>query len=106
MSLIWFSLASYGLTQVLMYGKALDKVRPTKGWLKDLLSCSMCTGFWVGLLLWSISGFTRLFNFDESIVTGVICGFAGSAVAYVMCVLFDDNGLKIEKTIYKKGEQE
>jgi hypothetical protein len=54
----------------------------------------------------SLSGFTKLFNFGESIVTGAICGFAGSAVAYVMCVLFDDNGLKIEKTVYKKGEQE
>ena len=56
MSLIYFVLAAYGLTQILVYGSIFNKVRPTTGWFGDLFSCPMCVGFWVGVLLFGING--------------------------------------------------
>ena len=100
MTFIWFSLISYGLTQILVYGKILDPIRPKTGKLGQLLSCPMCTGFWVGLFLWSVKDYTQLFTFDNSFVTGLLLGFAGSATAYVGNTLFGDEGLKVEKLVH------
>ena len=100
MTFIWFCLISYGLTQILVYGKIFDPIRPKSGKLGQLLECPMCTGFWVGLILWYLSFYTELINFDGSLITALLCGFAGSAAGYVPNILFDDNGLKIEKTVY------
>lgn len=100
MTFIWFSLISYGLTQILVYGKILNPIRPKSGKLGQLLECPMCTGFWVGLFLWSVKDYTQLFTFDNSFVTGLLLGFAGSAAAYVGNTLFGDEGLKVEKLVH------
>ena len=100
MTFIWFCLVSYGLTQILVYGKILDPIRPKSGKLGQLLECPMCTGFWVGLFLWSVKDYTQLFTFDNSFVTGLLLGFAGSAAAYVGNTLFGDEGLKVEKLVH------
>ena len=105
MSLILFSFACVGLTQILVYGKILDPVRPSVGWLSTLLSCPMCTGFWVGVFLWAISGFTELFIFDRSLVTGFVLGCYSSFVSYVGNMLVCDEGLQI-KTNYKGAKNE
>jgi hypothetical protein len=97
---IWFSLISYGLTQILVYGKILNPIRPKSGKLGQLLECPMCTGFWVGLFLWSVKDYTQLFTFDNSFVTGLLLGFAGSAAAYIGNTLFGDEGLKVEKLVH------
>ena len=99
MNFIWFCFLSYSLTQILVYGKIFDKIRPTEGRLGELLSCPMCTGFWVGLFLWSISDFTTLINFDSSLITGLLCGFVSSGASYILNMLFGDNGFKIEKKV-------
>ena len=62
----------------------------------------MCTGFWVGIFLWSVSNRTELFTFDDSIVTGLLLGFAGSAAAYVGNMVFGDEGIKVEKLVHVK----
>ena len=95
MQLVYFSLVCAGLTQILVYGKIFDKIRPTKGWMGELLSCPMCTGFWSGLFLWAANGFTELFTFDYSPVTGLFLGCLGSFVSYVLAMTFDDNGIKL-----------
>lgn len=100
MTFIWFSLISYGLTQILVYGKILNPIRPKSGKLGQLLECPMCTGFWVGLFLWSVKDYTQLFTFDNSFVTGLLLGFAGSAAAYIGNTLFGDEGLKVEKLVH------
>ena len=100
MNFIWFCLISYGLTQILVYGKIFDPIRPKSGKLGQLLKCPMCTGFWVGLFLWSVKDYTQLFTFDNSFVTGLLLGFAGSAAAYVGNTLFGDEGLKVEKLVH------
>ncbi len=106
MTFIWFSLISYGLTQILVYGKILNPIRPKSGKLGQLLECPMCTGFWVGLFLWSVKDYTQLFTFDNSFVTGLLLGFAGSAAAYVGNTLFGDEGLKVEKLVHVRRRED
>ena len=105
MTFIWFSLISYGLTQILVYGKILNPIRPKSGKLGQLLECPMCTGFWVGLFLWSVKDYTQLFTFDNSFVTGLLLGFAGSAAAYIGNTLFGDEGLKVEKLVHVRRRE-
>ena len=102
MTFIWFCLVSYGLTQILVYGKILDPIRPKSGKLGQLLECPMCTGFWVGLFLWFVKDYTQLFTFDNSVVTGLLLGFAGSAAAYIGNMTFGDDGIKIEHLVKER----
>ena len=62
----------------------------------------MCTGFWVGLFLWSVKDYTQLFTFDDSFVTALLLGFASSAAAYIGNMVFGDSGLKIEHLVKEK----
>ena len=86
------------MTQILVYGKILDRIRPTTGIFGDLFRCPMCVGFWVGIFLWSIRDQTELFIFDDSLVTSLLLGFASSGSSYVLNMAFGDFGLKIENT--------
>ena len=97
MNLLSFVLVSYGLTQILVYGKIFDKVRPKEGWWGQLLSCSMCTGFWVGGFLWLINDFTTLFTFDRSVVTGVLLACLASGTSYMLDKIVDDDGFRFER---------
>lgn len=98
MELIWFILAAFGLTQILVYGKIFDNYRPDKedfmGW-GEIFHCPMCMGFWVGLFLFLINGFTELFTFDYNIVNAMICGWVSSASSYVLNMMFGDSGLNL-----------
>ena len=106
MTFIWFCLISYGLTQILVYGKIFDPIRPKTGKLGQLLECPMCTGFWVGLFLWSVKGYTQLINFDNSFVTALLLGFAASAAAYIGNMVFGDEGIKVEKLVHIKRRED
>lgn len=100
MTFIWFCLISYGLTQILVYGKIFDPVRPKSGWFGQLLKCPMCTGFWVGIFLWFVKDYTQLFTFDNSFVTAFLLGCASSAAAYLGSMFMGDDGIKIEKVVH------
>ena len=104
MSLLWFILISYGLTQIIVYGKIFDKIRPTRGWLGELLSCPMCAGFWVGLFLWSVKDYTQLFTFDDHFVTAFLVACASSAAAYMGNTLFGDEGFRVEKILHLRED--
>jgi hypothetical protein len=96
MNLLFFVLAAYGLTQILVYGSIFNKIRPTKEYafgMGELFHCPMCMGFWVGLFLWAINPFTLLFTFDNSIVTGLLLGCLSSGTSYILNMLFGDNGV-------------
>ena len=95
MGLIYFVLAAYGLTQILVYGSIFNKVRPTKGWFGELLSCPMCTGFWVGVLLFGINGYTELFTYEYNLTNLLILGWLSSGTSYILNVIFCDNGIQI-----------
>jgi hypothetical protein len=97
MELLYFILAAYGLTQILVYGKVLDRIRPTKGVLGQLFSCPMCMGFHVGWFLMLLSPYTELFNFDVTVVNYFLLGWLSSGTSYILNMLFGDEGLQISK---------
>ena len=54
----------------------------------------MCTGFWVGIFLWFVNGYTQLITFDNSLITALLLGCASSAAAYVGTMVIGDDGIK------------
>ena len=104
LNLVWFVLAAYGLTQILVYGTIFDKVRPTKGKLGELFSCPMCLGFWVGVFLWGINRQTELFTFEYTVANLLILGCVSSGTSYMLNMIIGDCGLKIEQTRSDKNE--
>ena len=100
MELIWFVLASYGLTQILVYGKIFNNYRPSKedfrGW-GELFHCPMCMGFWVGVFLFFINGFTELFTFEYNLVNTFLCGCISAGTSYLLSMIVDDFGIRRNK---------
>jgi hypothetical protein len=97
--LIYFVLAAYGLTQILVYSSIFNKVRPNRNWLYgfgELFHCSMCMGFWSGVLLWGINCGTELFSFGYSLTNAFVLGCLSSGTSYVGNMVFGDCGIKIE----------
>tara|TARA_B100000963_G_C22563256_1_gene642457 strand:+ start:934 stop:1230 length:297 start_codon:yes stop_codon:yes gene_type:complete len=93
-----FTIACVGMTQILVFGKIFNFIRPTTGWLGDLFRCPMCTGFWTGIFLWAISPTTELFTFDYSVTTAFVLGCYSSMVSYFGSMLVNDYGLQINIT--------
>ena len=96
MELLAFVLCAYGLTQILVYGKIFNDIRPTEGKLGELFSCPMCMGFHVGLFLMLLSPFTELFSFDVSVANFFLLGWLSSGTSYVFNMIFGDEGIKHE----------
>ena len=105
MDLIYFILAAYGLTQILIFGSIFNKIRPSRNWLNGfgkLFHCPMCMGFWVGLLLFGINRWTELFTFDYTLANAFILGWLSSGTCYLLGVLINDFGFKV--TFKNEGE--
>jgi hypothetical protein len=96
MELLTFILAAYGLTQVIVYGKLFNRIRPAKGRLGELFKCPMCMGFHVGWLLMLLSPFTELFNFEVSVANFFLLGGVSSGTSYILTMIFGDEGIKHE----------
>ena len=96
MELLAFVLCAYGLTQILVYGKIFNDIRPTEGKLGELFSCPMCMGFHVGWFLMLLSPFTGLFNFDVSVSNFLLLGCLSSGTSYILNMVFGDEGIKHE----------
>jgi hypothetical protein len=93
LQLVTFCLVCYGATNILVYGKIFDKIRPD--WY--IAKCSMCTGFWVGVALSLVPN--GLFSFSVDGTTQVMCGLLSSGVSYILCSIIDDDGIKFTKKI-------
>ena len=98
MDLIYFILSSYGLTQIIIYGKIFESLRPTRGKLGELFRCPMCVGFWVGTFLFGINEFTELFTFEYNVANLFILGWLSSGTSYILNMVFGDNGIKLERS--------
>ena len=96
MDLIYFILIAYGLTQILVYGKIFDRVRPSTGKAGEMFGCTMCMGFHVGWLLMLLSPFTELFNFDITAINFFLLGWLSSGTSYVLNTIVGDEGIKHE----------
>jgi len=102
MSLIYFILCAYGLTQILVYGSILNLLRPTHGRLGELFKCTMCMGFWVGVFLFGINGLTELFSFDYNLTNAFLLGCLSSGTSYIINMVFGDHGIKLESLTNEK----
>jgi len=91
LGLLYFILCSFGLTSILVYGKILDRIRPKQ----CFFHCPACMGFWVGVLLFCVNGYTELFTFDYNLINALLLGWLSSGTSYVLSTLFNDNGLKV-----------
>ncbi len=96
MGLLYFILCAFGLTTTLVYGSLFNRVRPTKGKLGELFHCPLCMGFWAGVFLWSINGFTELCSFDYNLINALLLGCLSSGTSYVLNMIIGDNGVKYE----------
>ena len=96
MEIVFFVLAAYGLTQIIVYGKIFDRLRPKKGMMRKLFECPMCVGFHVGWFLMLLSPFTELFNFDVSVANFFLLGWISSGTSYIFNMIFGDEGIKHE----------
>ena len=92
MELLYFILASYGLTQLLCYGKIFDRIRPEH----YFFSCPMCMGFWVGVFLCVINPFTTLFTYELTFFNVFLLGNVSSGTSYVLNMLFGDDGINLK----------
>ena len=102
MELIYFVLAAYGLTQILIYGSIFNRIRPNKDWLHGfgkLFHCPMCMGFHVGWFLVLLSPLTELFSFDVSLFNFAIMGSLSSGTSYILSMLFSDDGIQIAQNM-------
>tara|TARA_Y100000310_G_scaffold308339_1_gene351330 strand:- start:187 stop:360 length:174 start_codon:yes stop_codon:yes gene_type:complete len=52
-------------------------------------------GFWVGVFLFCVNGYTELFTFDYNLINALLLGWLSSGTSYVLSTMFDDNGLKV-----------
>ena len=105
MDLVYFVLAAYGLTQIIVYGSLFDGIRPQCGWWGKLFRCSMCAGFWTGAFLFGINEYTELFTFENTIANFFILGWLSSGTSYILSEFFGDCGLKLHIN-HRKGEEE
>ena len=97
LGLVWFILAAYGMTFILVYGKIFENIRPPKDYTKKwntLFHCPLCMGFWVGVFLFSINGFTELFMFDYNLANAFICGCVSAGTSYMLSMIINDDGLR------------
>jgi len=99
-SLIVFILACYGLTQILVYGKIFDAIRPKY----KFFHCTMCVGFWVGILFYILMGIYSI-DFSNNIKTlqfwseAFVMGCISSGTSYALSCIFGDDGINISRKI-------
>ena len=93
MNLLYFILCCFGMTQILIYGKIFEKIRPKH----HFFHCPMCMGWHVGIFIWFISRYTQLFTFDRNIITAFLLGCLSSGSSYILCVVFGDEGINYVK---------
>ena len=98
MELLYFILISYGLTSILVYGTIFDKIR-----LKQhFFHCPMCMGFWAGVFLFCVNGFTELFTFDYNATNFFILSWLSSGTSYFLNMLLKDEGIRHGHRVYQQ----
>lgn len=100
MDLIYFVLAAYGMTFILVYGKIFEDLRPKKDYTKKwntLFHCPLCVGFWVGIFMWSINAFTELFTFEYNLINAFLCGCISAGTSYLLSMIIGDFGIRGNK---------
>lgn len=84
MDIIILLLACFGLTNILVNGSILNKFRDyISKWefIKQLINCSMCTGFWVGLYF---SLIITLVSIGTPLFYIITLPFASSGISWIL----------------------
>lgn len=70
-ALFEFILVGYGLTFLIVYGSIFENVkkRIKSDFIWELVSCTQCTGFWIGFLISFYYGYFPIFG--GAIISGV-----------------------------------
>tara|TARA_R110000782_G_scaffold146650_3_gene239390 strand:+ start:3755 stop:4069 length:315 start_codon:yes stop_codon:yes gene_type:complete len=100
MELLWFSLACYGLTFLVVYASVFNRIRPKKQWLwglGKLFHCPLCFGFHAGWFFFVINEWTELFTFDYTFANFLICACVGAGTSYTLSMIVGDEGIKVDK---------
>lgn len=89
MELLLIILVTYGISNIIVYGSIFENLREyaefkSPDFFGKLLSCMMCTPFWVGFVLSSVSNITGNENFSP---------FYGNGFENVYISLFLDSCL-------------
>ena len=53
-------------------------------------------GFWVGVSLYSINGYTDLFSFEYNWINPLLLGCLSSGTSYVLDMVIGDKGIRYE----------
>jgi hypothetical protein len=96
MEFLYFILTAFGLTQILVYSKLFEAIRPPKETWKGFFHCPMCVGFWVGAFLFGINGWTELFTFEYNLVNFFILSWLASGTTYLLTMFLGDFGFRLE----------
>jgi len=99
---MYFLIAAYGLTSILVYGRVFDRVRPAH----HFFHCPTCIGFWVGIILMLLNPYTELFTYRISVANALLLGSASSGISYILSVIFGDEGIKHEHRIRRDVDTE
>ena len=100
MDLLWFALACYGMTYLVVYASLFNRIRPSKEWLGGfgkLFNCTLCFGFHAGWFLFAINKWTELFTFEYTLANLFICGCVGSGVSYILSMIVGYEGIRLAK---------
>ncbi len=95
---LYFLLASSGLTQIILYGKIFDKIRPDWHWLK----CSMCFGWTSGVIINLLMAIIGINILPANIVGLFLSGLISSRISYLTDRLVDDDGINIKHSYKSK----
>lgn len=95
--LFLFLFATAGLTFIIVHATIMDKLRIRQtlnknSFLKDLIKCSLCTGFWVAAFFATIVCPSKIF----------LLTFAGSAFAF----LFERTTIFLDEKIHQITKHE
>ena len=99
MELIYWTLASFGLSNIIVYGKIFEKQRDYitqhSNFLGSLINCIMCFSFWSGIILSLIYSPSNalLFNFNTSLplilLSSFIDGLYSSGSVYLINTIIE-----------------
>ena len=102
MDLLWFILASYGMTFLIVYASIFSKIRPKPDWLGGfgkIFHCSLCMGFHVGWFLFVINRWTELFSFEYTLANFLICGCVAAGTSYMLSQIIQDKGVRYATSV-------
>lgn len=99
MELIYWTLASFGLSNIIVYGKIFqtqrDYITSRSNFFGSLINCIMCFSFWSGILLSLIYSPSNalLFNFNTSLplilLSSFIDGLYSSGSVYLINTIIE-----------------